>query len=75
MTETAVILLLVVYIVAREAFFLYSTHKFVNKIMSHNFHDYQQSVKAGNALPAPKTVQLEEEPEEDLGVLQGLGIM
>ena len=75
MTETTIILLLLLYIIAREAFFLYSTHKFVNKIMSHNYHDYTQSVKAGNAPPAPKTVQLEDEPVEDLGVLQGLGIM
>ena len=75
MTQTVIIFLLLLYIVVRESFFLYSTHKFINKFMSHSFYDYQQAVKTGKAAPASPKVQPEEEPEEDLGRLQGIGIL
>ena len=73
MTEPVIIGLLLLYIITREVFFLYSTHKLINKIMSHNFHDYQQSLTSAKAVPAQPTPQPEDEPE-DLGVLDGFGI-
>lgn len=74
MTENAIVLLLVLYIVARESFFLYSTHKLVNKIMSHNYHDYQQSAQVRKTEPKAPTFA-PPEFEDDLGILQGIGIL
>ena len=74
MTEATVIALLVLYIVGRESFFLYSTHKLVNKIMSHNYHDYQQSAQVGKTKPQP-AFKVQDDMEDDLGILEGIGIL
>jgi hypothetical protein len=75
MTQNAVILILVLYIVARETFFLYSTHKMVNKIMSHNFHDYQQSLHTGKPVQPIQSKPVADEEPEDIGYLAGMGIL
>ena len=74
MTQVSVIVLLVFYIICREVFFLYSTHKMINKIMSHNFHDYQQSVNVRPIKHEPLKLQPEDQAE-DLGSLEGFGIL
>lgn len=75
MTHGAVIFLLLIYIFAREVFFLYSTHKFINKIMSHNFHDYRQSMVVGKAQKPSNALDQPGDMEEDLGVLEGMGVL
>jgi hypothetical protein len=67
-------LVLLGYILVSHLFFLYATHKFINKIMSHSFYDYQQAVKVGKKEVVKKELLSEEEPE-DLGTLQGIGIL
>ncbi len=75
MTQNTVIIILLLYILAREAFFLYSTHKFVNKIMSHNFHDYSQSIANEKPRPQSPAQFVPEDLEEDLGSLDGIGVL
>lgn len=74
MSETLIIGFLFVYIAVREIFFMYSTHKLVNKIMSHSFYDYQKSVQAGKPVPE-KMVIKDLDEGEDFGALQGFGIL
>lgn len=59
---------LVVYSVIREVFFLYSTHKLVNKIMSRDYNSYKMAESGPSHEPATFK-GIEEEPE-DLGTLQ-----
>jgi len=37
---TTLLFLLAGYIVVREIFFMYTTHKLINKLMSRNYHEY-----------------------------------
>ncbi len=74
MADNVVIVVLVLFILAREVLFHYTTHKFVNKIMSNNFHDYQQSITLAKTEPKAQP-KVQEEFEEDLGSLNGIGIL
>ena len=56
------------YLVVREVYFLYSTHKLINKLMSRNYYDYMITQKA------TRTVEKEPKPEtpdtpEDFGAM------
>ena len=74
MTETTIIIVLFGYILAREVFFMYSTNKLVNKIMSHSFYDYQRSLTVGKPEPKKDQIPNDEDPPEDIGALSGIGI-
>lgn len=76
MNESYVIFLLMVYLIGREVFFLYSTNKLINKLMSHNFRDYQQSLQSGKAQSIINNPPKEfDDIPEDLEILQGIGIL
>lgn len=52
----------------REIYFLYSTHKLVNKLMSRNYYDYMITQKATRTVEKePKPTP--PEPEEDFGAM------
>ena len=75
MTETIIIALLLAYIVIRELVFLYSTHKLLNKLMSHNFHDYTQSLTLAKEAPQAPQIKIDDDEQEDLGTLHGIGVL
>jgi hypothetical protein len=66
MNVLSVILLL--FIVAREAMHQFTVHKLLNKLMSRNYHEYESAKE----IYQPK-VQLPKDhgPAEDLGILNG----
>ena len=59
---------LIVYCLLREVFFLYSTQKLINKIMSRDYNTYKMAESGPSHEPATYK-GIEEEPE-DLGTLQ-----
>lgn len=65
--------LLGVYCLARELFFLYTVNKLTNKLMARNYYDYKVSnvveLEAKNKKPELKA---EEELPEDLRSLTGI---
>jgi hypothetical protein len=67
-----VIVALLVFIFAREVFFLLTTHRLINKIMSANYRDFQLSSQTGRMKNEVKKEKFELEEEEDLGALSGL---
>ena len=59
---------LLLYTLCREAFFLYSMHKLVNKLMSRNYHEY----KSADEVYKPRERQAEQPdntPIQDVGIL------
>lgn len=62
-----IVFVLVVYTIAREIFFLYTTHKLINKIMSRNYHEFRMAEIPPAADHA--THKMPEEDPEDLGPL------
>lgn len=55
--------ILVAYILGREAFFYYQTHKLINKLMSRNYWEYERAKN-----PEPENVkpnQVNDEPLEE----------
>jgi hypothetical protein len=67
--EHYVIVSLLTYLIVREAIFLYSTNKLVNKLMSRDYHSYQMSEKVGK-LEAPKPPK-----EEDLSLAEDMNVI
>ena len=72
MSEHVVVLTLVAYCLLREAYFLYTTHVLLNKLMSRNYHDYQIAQKQGKLMEQEPRPQFDEGIPEDLGTLQGI---
>jgi len=64
MNDLAVILL--IYCVVRECFFIYSTQKLVNKIMCRNYHDFQVSENAGRIPETTPSYAVDDSEEESL---------
>lgn len=61
-----VIIGLLVYTLTREAIYLYSMHKLVNKLMSRNYHEY----KSAEEVYKPKQAQMPvESPIEGIGIM------
>lgn len=60
---------LIAYCLIREIFFLYSTQKLLNKLMSRNYNDYTSANKTSTDDKA--TYKAPEEEPEDLGLLTG----
>lgn len=58
---------LLIFIALREIWFSYSTNKLLNKLMSRDYQSYTQSEKK----PEVHKVFLNQDPEEDLGPLDG----
>lgn len=58
---------LIVYCVVRELFFLYSTHKLINKILSRSYYEYKMAENGPTHEPATYKGPVEE--PEDLGPL------
>lgn len=56
----------------RELYFLYSTHKLLNKLMSRNYFEYQTASGLGASKESPATNR-SEDMEEDFGSLNGIG--
>lgn len=73
MSESQIILFLIFYIFVREVFFLYSTQKFVNKIMSRSYYEYQQSKQIEPVQPPVR--KFDNDEPEDLGTLEGFGVL
>jgi hypothetical protein len=46
-----------------------SIHRLINKVMSHNYHDYQFTKKEVGKESPPKGIQVDQEPAEDFNVL------
>lgn len=66
------LVLLLIYTIAREVFFLYSINKLVNKLMSRNFAEYNH-ITQGQPVHVDPVVKVFDDAE-DLGVLQDLGL-
>jgi hypothetical protein len=74
MTAQSIILGLVAYILFREIFFLYSTQKLINKIMSRSFFDYQQGLRVGKTEEGIGG-KVQEDLADDLSTLNGIGVL
>lgn len=73
--EVGVIVGLVIYCILRELFFVYSTHKLLNKLMSRNYHEFvfaQNEARNSKAEAAPQA-HVSNGLEEDFGTLTGIG--
>jgi len=73
--ESTIIIGLLAYILCRECFFLYSTQKLVNKIMCKSFYDYQQANRVGKTQEGLNPGRVQEDLSEDLGSLEGIGLI
>ncbi len=62
---------LLIFCFIREAFFMYSTQKLVNKVMCKSFYDYKQAERVGQ-VDRPQGLAVDDGMEEDLGVLTGI---
>lgn len=63
---TTLLFLLAGYIVVREIFFMYTTNKLINKLMSRNYHEYK-AAETIDQKPVNQFIQ----PEDpmDMGAL------
>jgi len=64
--ELGLIIVLLVYLVAREIFFIYSTNKLLNKLMSRNYQDFAFSSGIVSAKSEKKGHDLLESYNPDL---------
>ena len=70
----SVLPVLLCYLIVRECFYIYSTNKLLDKLMSRNYNEYQYTKNLGKALePSPK-IKVQEEIPEDLGPLHNFGL-
>jgi len=65
----SLVVTLLIYCFVREIFFLYSTQKLLNKLMSRNYNDYTAANRTTTDQVA--TYKGPEEEPEDLGPLTG----
>ena len=70
------LLLLLAYIGVREAFYLFTVNKLVNKLMSRNYHDYEfaknvdKTMQQENGQDLQFKMRAEQDLEEDLAPVQ-----
>ena len=67
-----IIVALLVFIAIRETFFLITTHRLINKIMSTNYRDFQLSSNPGRMDTEVKPKFDDPQDDEDLGSLTGI---
>lgn len=69
------LIVLVVFIVAREVYFYYTVDKLINKLMSRNYLDYTMSSTAADRSTVHKkpNIKVDDSADEDLGILSGIG--
>ncbi len=72
--EIGLIISLFLYCVVREAFYLYSTNKLLNKLMSRNYHEFAYTEAQKKSFSNKESHQAQDEGyPEDLGALTGIG--
>lgn len=74
MLANIVIIALVVWAIFREVVFLYSLNKLVNKIMAGSYREYKLTENIGKAKESVSMRATEDFPE-DLGALEGIGVL
>lgn len=75
MTEMYVIAGLVIFMAVRECYYIYATHKLINKVMSKNYAEYVQTEMLKKHKPAvPMTMDdaANVEMDQQFGVLSGI---
>lgn len=72
MDASQVVIALLAYSLAREAFFLYTVKKLTDKIMSRNYFDLK-TTEAQTKRPRPSAVAdfVDQSPHEDFGSITG----
>lgn len=73
--ESGVLAGLTVYCVIREVFFIYSTNKLLNKLMSRNYHEFAYTEAQTKIKPVHQDSFTQDDSSfsEDLGALTGIG--
>jgi hypothetical protein len=66
--EHSLLYLVLIYCVIREAFYLYSMQKLMNKLMSRNYQEYKFTEDRGK-IEAPRMMVPPEDIPEDLGAI------
>lgn len=61
---------LVFLLIIQQLFWSITTHRLVNKLMCRNYFEYKQAEQA--FTPQPQKIQIPD-PEEDMGILDGMG--
>lgn len=69
---TALVAILLLYSLVREAYFIYSTQKLMNKLMSRNYQDFQMSEKSGKINPKPVRLPVPDDEPEDFSPLNDI---
>ena len=69
MADQYLILVLLGVILLQCAFIMYSSHKFVNKLMSSNYYDYKRAEQLPKKNETPKIKLTEPEGFNELGIL------
>lgn len=62
-----VIVGLLIYTISREALYLYSTNKLLNKLMSRNYHEYKSAEEIYK--PRQQAQMPDNEPIEGIGIM------
>lgn len=75
MNDIVIISLLLCYILVRECFYIYSSNKLLDKLMSRNYNEYQWTKNMAKvAEQKPQPFKEETELPEDLNALTGFGM-
>lgn len=76
MIDTSVVVILLLYIAVRECFYIYSSNKLLDKLMSRNYSEYQWTKNMAQvAETKPQPFKEDSEMPEDLSALNGFGAL
>ena len=74
MTEHTTIYALLCFMVVRECFYIYSSNKLLDKLMSRNYNEYEWTRNLKKTLEPQTPKQEPEDVPEDLSIMNGFGM-